>query len=631
MSNPRVDIDCPFWVCGYCKNGISCDYKHDPEKLRSMPDDCPYWLLGNCKFRATCRKHHDDKKRGLLKRRRPGPEPGPGPRPPEPTPDPKPPEPTPDTKPPEPTPDTRPPEPTPDTRPVPLPGPEPMPESKCQKCGHPIDHPQLGSNCIVDFQGHAFCKRCGPGSLFSSWAVVPDWNEMLKNLASIAVEERWNFPSDPDNGRMPILKSYIRYTFYRLLTTQKVHEHEGEGWAVFDTGLVTRIEYDPIIACFKRNGKKSSPPWVFDHFCVWGQSGEGKIGDGKRVAAIFERPPKKAEYFTDPREVFFDSEKKLNNDFEHMIMDNLDRLPKHLLLKELGTSNIEEGKKKLTEDRVSRKNLRDKLENGIRLAIKRTGWNYKTVVPAFYPTRDIISLLFPVDLCYDGKPDVALVVSREKSGAYQGQTILTLEMALKSSRLICRPNSDWLEAPPAMPKQPDMPQPVSSPVLNAEPIPSHVTKPLASPVTKPKPAPISGPDRTYTHEELKIAQENKDWLEAQPAKPKQPDMPQPVSSPDHKPNPKPVPNPNPELKPAPNPHPHPGPEPDSGRTYSYKELIDLIQEQKQSYHKVDLDFPHIEMYLCDEEFQTLFHMSKIEFEKKRPHVRLRLKKEVGLF
>ena len=55
-----------------------------------------------------------------------------------------------------------------------------------------------------------------------------------------------------------------------------------------------------------------------------------------------------------------------------------------------------------------------------------------------------MSLLLPLDLTDDEKPDVALVVELVESGAYLGQTILTMNMAYNNARLISRPDSDWL-------------------------------------------------------------------------------------------------------------------------------------------------------------------------------------------
>ena len=55
-----------------------------------------------------------------------------------------------------------------------------------------------------------------------------------------------------------------------------------------------------------------------------------------------------------------------------------------------------------------------------------------------------MSLLLPLDLTEDENPDVALVVELTESGAYIGQTILTMRMAYNNARLISRPDSDWL-------------------------------------------------------------------------------------------------------------------------------------------------------------------------------------------
>ena len=44
----------------------------------------------------------------------------------------------------------------------------------------------------------------------------------------------------------------------------------------------------------------------------------------------------------------------------------------------------------------------------------------------------------------DHKVDIALVVTRNPSGSYQGRTVLPLEWAYQNARLVCRPDSDWL-------------------------------------------------------------------------------------------------------------------------------------------------------------------------------------------
>ena len=86
----------------------------------------------------------------------------------------------------------------------------------------------------------------------------------------------------------------------------------------------------------------------------------------------------------------------------------------------------------------------NRLEDAVKTALKRARWNFKTAIPQYYPTRDEMSLLLPLALVSDERPDVALVVKKVPSGAYQGYTILPLAWAYNNARLVCRPNSDWL-------------------------------------------------------------------------------------------------------------------------------------------------------------------------------------------
>jgi hypothetical protein len=86
------------------------------------------------------------------------------------------------------------------------------------------------------------------------------------------------------------------------------------------------------------------------------------------------------------------------------------------------------------------------LDYSLERAVKQTDLNFRTVLPMYYPQRDLISLLFPLSLGDSGDPDVGLVVSKEESGNYSGATILTLAMAYSNARLVARPESYWLRA-----------------------------------------------------------------------------------------------------------------------------------------------------------------------------------------
>ena len=88
--------------------------------------------------------------------------------------------------------------------------------------------------------------------------------------------------------------------------------------------------------------------------------------------------------------------------------------------------------------------LCNRLQDAIDLAVKRVRWNYKTAIPLYFPKGNCMSLMLPLSLQEDSKADAALVVQLMDSGVYQGQTILTLDQAYVDARLICRPDSDWL-------------------------------------------------------------------------------------------------------------------------------------------------------------------------------------------
>ena len=87
--------------------------------------------------------------------------------------------------------------------------------------------------------------------------------------------------------------------------------------------------------------------------------------------------------------------------------------------------------------------LKMHIDRAIDLARKRTRWNFKTAIPHYFPTLKRLDFLLPLCLLDDSTVDVALAVQRTETG-YIGSTILPLDWAYKSARLLCRPDSDWL-------------------------------------------------------------------------------------------------------------------------------------------------------------------------------------------
>ncbi len=304
-----------------------------------------------------------------------------------------------------------------------------------------------------------------PGKALESFADIGYWHEFLKELAEQALPEKWDW-SDNNLGRYYILKKYIQYTFYRLQMEDKICISPDNQFAAFNTGLVNN-HYDEIFACFVPNPlhdkNKQTPAWRFETFALAGI--RGKDGYGKMLTSYFDPLPKVAVYFENFADTIYDLDRDLVTDYEHIILDNISRLPMGYLkecmygddkaqelIAQVEQAASETRKQQAyymlrgyieSNDKLYRR-LKNRMEDAIDYALKRVRWNFRTVVPCYYPKGNGISLMLPLCLEDDLKTDCALVVQKNPSGSYQGQTILELERAYVDARLVCRLANDWL-------------------------------------------------------------------------------------------------------------------------------------------------------------------------------------------
>ena len=307
---------------------------------------------------------------------------------------------------------------------------------------------------------HSGQNTATPGRMLEQFAFLGSWNSFLGELAKKALAEPWDFENSTGK-RYYILQKYIQYTFYRLQLEDKVCISDDERFAAFNTGLVTP-HYDDIYACFESSDDAGySTKWRFLEFCT--AAGRGV---GKRLVDYFSPLPQPASYFEKKEDLLFDLEKELHTDYEHILLDNISRFPIGFLREECyGMKDALECIDRIEQasDRTMRKKryrefsdliadtprlfnrLRNRLEDAVDLARKQVRWNFKTAIPCFFPTRNVMSLMLPLSLRDDGQADIALVVEPTRSGNYQGQTILTLQQAYLDGRLLCRPNSEWLD------------------------------------------------------------------------------------------------------------------------------------------------------------------------------------------
>jgi cold shock CspA family protein len=72
------------------------------------------------------------------------------------------------------------------------------------------------------------------------WAYIGNHTQVLQDLRGKALKERWEFRRQPDEDKrpLPILFNYLKQTFSRLQSENKVHPSEDGKFAAFNTGLV---------------------------------------------------------------------------------------------------------------------------------------------------------------------------------------------------------------------------------------------------------------------------------------------------------------------------------------------------------------------------------------------------------
>lgn len=247
------------------------------------------------------------------------------------------------------------------------------------------------------------------------FAVLPQFEDRLDELSQLAQAEDWNYKHTPSTRAKPILHSYLHYTFKRIAEeTGKIAFAENEQQqrlAAFNTGLVTK-HYEPIFAAFHANTHKDADsPWVLIGFFTESQA----------PMTYFAAHPERANYFEDPTELLYDRRLKLVKNVTHIIEDRIGRFPKHY--------------------QENGRNLPAILNMAVEQAEKRVAANYKTAIPVFNHGK--VQLLLPLCLEDPRRADLALVVGRE-GAVYKGYTILTLDQAYNSARLLTRPDDEWL-------------------------------------------------------------------------------------------------------------------------------------------------------------------------------------------
>lgn len=297
--------------------------------------------------------------------------------------------------------------------------------------------------------------------VFDRFIYVENMGTVVNSLADLTLSgEEWDYGGTQSKEKY-ILQQYLRFTFYKAKLDNLLVEDSASGDAVFNTGLVDAT-YDEIYCYLKKNTHTDDffkRKWELCFFACWGKDNNGKILNRK-----FPTAPPAPQYIHPQKmqDIYYDVTKDLFCDYKHIVEDNLARLPINFIRKKISYhtemktlidtytgsrsfQNFSALREAILENDGYLREIVDGLKSAVETAKKYCKWNYKTAIPIYYPRNNTVSLLLPLCLTNDeNRADIALVVERLENGNYQGQTILTLQMAYQDARLICRPNSEWL-------------------------------------------------------------------------------------------------------------------------------------------------------------------------------------------
>ncbi len=157
------------------------------------------------------------------------------------------------------------------------------------------------------------------------YAVVADWDDRIAQLAGMAEPERWTYVTVPDESPLPVLDSYLRYTFLRLHEEGKVTETDA--LACFNTGLLTP-DQEEIFGIFSVSERfDPGRPHAYDNK-KWFLKSWARSGD--RILTTVPALPALASYWTDPSELIFNPAQEVRPNIDHILRENLTRFPTEL-------------------------------------------------------------------------------------------------------------------------------------------------------------------------------------------------------------------------------------------------------------------------------------------------------------
>lgn len=250
-----------------------------------------------------------------------------------------------------------------------------------------------------------------------------EYSRKIEKLAELAQPESW--ASGKDRGEDPyhILRNYFQYTYNRLEEEGKIITSKCGSYRCMNTGLLTKYNQD-ILAIFSlsRAEGEGMLPWYFNGF----------FKDSDRFfTSNFSIVPEIANYFDNPADLIYDRNLKIHIQKEHIIDNNFYRFV------DIGYDNKEV--------------ILALLDSARSVLVKKLERNFRLASPSYYSNTETgekkIQLLAPVYL--PGSPvRLAFVLDKVVTDAqsyYEAVTVIPIEWAYMNSRLIAKPDGEWVK------------------------------------------------------------------------------------------------------------------------------------------------------------------------------------------
>lgn len=244
-------------------------------------------------------------------------------------------------------------------------------------------------------------------------AFLPDIPKALSDLEQMARREYWG-------SNRSVLSNYLNYTVHQLLNEEKISssvDEQGRPVAAFNTGLLT-ADVQPIFGYLTRNNNQipDAQPWYFTRWAVASDV----------PMRYFSEVPERARYWKiSPGELMFNPDWPVEPRYEHILADNAARFPLAL------------------QDAPHLR--RHALRGAITDVLEQIKADPHLAVPAYHFDTDTVSLLLPLRLVDSRQVDLALVVGPFGENRYAAWTVMPLDWAYRSARLIKAPSVDWLD------------------------------------------------------------------------------------------------------------------------------------------------------------------------------------------